>query len=184
MLRVTCVHTGGAGAPYYSTFHFEGNSSGEATAGHAAVTSFWTELLEEINTLNNVTVNGEVDVVDALTGLTTGTFVVPATVVDCAGGANLPPSNQGLIRWRTGDFVGGKEIRGKTFIPLVPGEYSAAGIPAPTYLTALQAAADGLLADGAGAGGLTVYSPTHHQTALVTLGNPWTQFAVLRSRRD
>lgn len=184
MLRVRWIGTGGPGTPYYGAFHFGGTTEGEALIAVSVVEDFWVELSAEINTALTITVQPEVDVVDPATGNVTGTFITPGGVVDCAGGGALPPSNQGLIRWRTGEFVAGREIRGKTFIPLVPQEYSNGGVPAVTYTTALQQAGNNLLSNGVGAGGLVVYSDTHNQAALVSAASPWNQFAVLRSRRD
>jgi len=109
--------------------------------------------------------------------------VTSTVVTGTEGTEKLPPATQGLIEWRTGFFVGGREIRGRTFIPGLSNSSSAAnGVPTSTWLTLAAAASTAII--GWTSSDFVVYSPTKHQKALVTAGQPWNEWAVLRSRRD
>ncbi len=115
LYRVQTVFTGVAGSPYYSTFHFSAGF-GSATAAVAAAGGFWNAV--DGSMFNECTwdIPGEVEVIDDSTGNIIA--VENATPQSGTGGLSaqpLPPATQGLIRWRTGQFVGGREIRGKTF---------------------------------------------------------------------
>jgi hypothetical protein len=93
-------------------------------------------------------------------------------------------ATQGLIRWRTGVFIAGRELRGRTFIPGATESRSANGRPDSTYITTAETAAQDLLDNAALGAALVVYSVTHRQVELVQSRSVWGQWAVLRSRRD
>lgn len=191
MLRVTTTMTGLAGAPYYSTQYFGGTTSGEALAAADAVWEFWGDLVGLITAGLSMTVAPEVDLINANTGLVEDTFPSgsPAAVVS-TGNAPLPKATQGLLRLRTGSFIAGRRIQGRIFIPALANDAQLGGVPSGAFLTGLQSAGDALALAAVGAGGLVVW---HRPTttggsdgvdAVVTSVSPWTQFAVLRSRRD
>lgn len=186
MLRHTTTMTGLAGTPYYSTLYSGGLGSGDAVQMADRVRTFWDSLKGFITAGLVIQTAGEVEEVDTASGLVVASYPVgPANVVS-TGNAPLPKSTQGLIRWRTGVYAGGKEIRGRTFIPALANDAQLGGVPSAGFITAANNAATalraGLLADGTS---LTIYSPTHHVDAVVSSGLLWAlEFAVLRSRRD
>ena len=186
MIRVTTEWAGTiVGGPYYTTMYFEGDTDGEADAAVAAVGAFWIALDPHIVSGAQSTVLTDVELVDPATGQITAVFSTPGAVNVFAGtGDALPWATQGLLRWRTGDFIGGREIRGRTFLPGMRETDSVGGVPTLVWSTAVQEAADDLLVAAAPAGGMSVYSPTHGQSSLVTNASPWGRWAVLRSRRD
>ena len=185
MLRVTTEMQGPPGAPFYTTMYFAGTTEGEASAAVAAVAAFWGDLTAEIAAGTTWTVFGEVEVVDPVTGNITGTFSDPDVSNAFTNSADpLPWSSQILIRWRTGVFVAGREIRGRTFLPGFTEAASDNGQVESGVVSGLQTPVDDLLTAASGAGGLAVYSPTNGQAALVSNGSVWNQFAILRSRRD
>jgi hypothetical protein len=184
MLRVTTETIGAPGGPYYTNFHFAGDTEGEAEAALDAVEGFWTALQNEVSTLAEGHVLGDVVNINAATGEIDNVFSLTERVINFGGGEQLPWATQGLIRWRTGDFVGGREIRGRTFVPAPTAEYDSGGQPLPVYQTDVMAAVTPFLTAAAGAGGLVVYSNTHNQASLVSAGSVWNQWAILRSRRD
>ena len=182
MIRITTEWNGVQGSPYYSNMFFAGSLEAEANSAATAVGVFWNAIADKIGTNLDGSVLGDHAVVDPATGQTTEMFVGSAIAVPCTDvGAPLPPASQGLIRWRTGVFTNGREIRGRTFVPL-PTENSneGAGVPGNSYLIDLQAAADALV----GGSELHVYSRTGGTIAMVSGAQVWTLWASMRSRRD
>lgn len=181
MLRVRTEFTGVIGGPYLSTMYFSGSDSTAAGAAVAALDTFWSALeLMMVNTLSWTTLS-DIDVLSdagALTGVTSAT---PVSGVGQVSSAQLARQTQGLIRWRTGAIVSGRELRGRTFIPGPTETHNDAG-PISTYVTALQSAADGLL--GAASTSLIIHSRTHGVSEAAVTGSAWTDWATLRSRRD
>ena len=181
MLRTTTLITGTAGGPYYSTFHFEGTLQAEADAAAIAARTFWDGIKTQISTGAAVDVLDEVEVVDVPTGQVTQVYISPtASVAPSGGGDYLPRANQGLIRWLTGIYVAGRQLRGRTFIPGATELMSTNGTPDTSYKTPLQTAANALV----GTSDFGVYSPTHGQFILGATASVWDKWAVLRSRRD
>lgn len=185
MLRVNGVFSGSNGAPMYNALYFGGLTSGEAGAAATAARSFWNHMANALNGQMAYTTGSEVDVVDPVTGQITSTFSITPQTVDFTGtGEVLPQATQGLVRLRTNTFINGRRVRGRIFIPGVTELMSTAGTPISGTQTLFQDAANLLITNGAGAGGLVVYSPTHGQSAPVVSASPWDQFAVQRSRRQ
>jgi hypothetical protein len=185
MLRTTATITGYQGAPYWNQLHFGGDTAGEAVAAADAAESLWQQLANFLATPGSVLVSSDVEQIDPATGQIVNVFPASTAAINfVAAGDILPYSTQGLIRLRTGDFVNGRELRGRIFIPGWVETASTAGNPTAPAVGAMNAAAASLLSAGAGAGGLGVYSPTHRVFSLVSVAQTWTQWAVLRSRRD
>lgn len=185
MLRTTTRWIGVQGSPYYTTLHFGGNTSGEAQAAANAVRALLFELQNRLWGAMEGTVLPDVPSIDPATGQIIENFVTTTTPVNFAGaGEVLPFASQALVRLRTGDFIAGKELRGRVFIPGIQEADCVAGELNPTAVTALQTAFNNLLTAGGPAGSLVVWSPTHGQASVVSVAQPWNQFATLRSRRD
>lgn len=176
--------TGHPGAPYFSTMYFGGSTSGEADAASDAVRAFWAGLVGFINTGLQIQVQSEVEQVDPVTGFVLQVFDFPQTVVAATGNAPLPFSTQGLIRWRTGSFVAGKEIRGRTFIPNLANDAQLNAVPSVGFLNSANAAGTALLLAGSPAGDFGVWSRKNGSFHNASSRSTWSQFAVLRSRRD
>lgn len=186
MIRVTTIWGGtGQGLPYYSTHYFGGTTEGEADAAVAAVSEFWQACSTITDTGLAPVIQPEVEVVDVASGQVTGVFITEPDQPDMtASGDTLPWATQGLIRWRTGVFEAGREIRGRTFLPGMMEANNVLGVPASSWVTLANTAASTMLTESTGAGGLVVYSRTHGQDALVSVGSAWNQWASVRSRRD
>lgn len=189
MLRVTntfsgtIVRGGGVGYWYYD------DATTEADDAHGAVASFWSAILDRISNLVTITISPEVEVVDPATGNITD--VQGVTAVTMAGSETsepLSPALQGLVRWRTGVYVTSgtpphtREVRGRTFIPGPTSAQSLNGKPESDYLVDLNAAAAAYASSGPNAS--LVYSPTHDRAEHITAASAWTEWAILRSRRD
>jgi hypothetical protein len=182
MLRTRTVFTGGLGGPYLSTFFFDGDTQGQADNAADAAHDFWDTLKAWIVDGMTIAVEPEVVEIDVASGNPVQTFLTTQdAVVTTSGSAEAPVATQGLISWRTGFYLGAREVRGRTFIPGVPQSSLGDGVPAAGYLAALTSAKTGLIANIADFG---IYSHAHHVFATAISGTPWNQWATLRSRRD
>lgn len=183
MWRVDTVTDGLEGAPFYTRLYFN-DSVGSPSDAAAAVVGFWETLAPVIDNALTMAVQGNVFVVDNITQEITGIEVAgSADVIPGENGASEASlATQGLIRWRTGSYVGGREVRGRTFIPGVTSTSVATGGPSSTYISTLGGAATGLI--GHAASQLVVGSKVHGVVREVAFAEVWNEFAVLRSRRD
>lgn len=178
--RITTVWTGRPGLPGTTTLYF--HEDGVTTADQVdAVKAFWNSLKNNIVTGTNLAVDGVAEIVESDTGEIVGTDDTGhgGVIVGTDSADPLPPTVQGLIQWRSGVYVGGREIRGRTFIGCITETSNTAGVPNAGTVAAWTGYATTLKAAN-----LAVYSPTKHQWASVSSGSAWSQFAVLRSRRD
>lgn len=151
-----------------------------AQAAADAVDDFIVSFLGYVSNAQLAQVNTEVLVVNETTGQTTGVLPVTSQARTGTDAANaLPNATMALFRWRTGLFLQGREVRGRTFWPGLTetsndaqGNFSgAADLTADA--TAFIAASD-----------IAIWSPTRLLASTVTVGTCWDEFAVLRSRRD
>jgi hypothetical protein len=183
--RVRTVFTGVAGTPWYSNMYFA-TSGGTAADSVANVDAFWTTLAAQINTAVTGTVEGDVAIIESTTGEITSVESVTDGTIDFTGSGNvLPPANQGMINLNTNTYAGGRQIRGKLYIPgLVVGAQNSDGTVAAAYYGAWVSVAGALKTSASTTGVWVVYSPTHHMHAAIESVTPKTTFAVMRSRRD
>jgi hypothetical protein len=180
--RVRTQIIGGAGGSELSTHYFSIIGGLTAANANAAVGAFWLALKPYISQTLTMRTEAEVVEVDPLTGNATGAVAVtPVSNVGTATGNLCPNAAQGLVRWRTGTFVGGKEIRGRTFIPGPTVTHLGAGVPTSTYINAVSAAAAALIADANS--DFMIYSRKNAEQVPALTGSCWEQFAILRSRR-
>lgn len=182
MYRVKTEFTGLAGAPYLSQMYFQ-SALGSAQGAVDSVGDFWGAIDSQCvpdliwNTI------ADVEIVESTTGQLVGTSqTTPANGQGGAGGEPLPFAVQGLVRWRTGVYVGGREIRGKTFIPGLSEAASVLGQMGSTPQGVIDGAITAMLSDAGSA--LCIFSRKNLTEVLVSSGSTWNQFAVLRSRRD
>jgi len=182
MYRVKTEFTGLAGSPYLSQMYFQ-SALGSAQGAVDDVGAFWGAIDAFCNSDLIWNTLADVELVESTTGQLVG--VTQTTPANGSGGVAtevLPFATQGLIRWRTGVYVGGRELRGKTFIPGLTEASAAQGQMASATQNALDGAASALLSGSNSA--LCIFSRKHLTEALVATGSAWNQFAVLRSRRD
>lgn len=182
MLRVRTVFTGMQGAPWLSTAHFD-DVAASAQDCVDAVGAFWGAVDSLMDNEVDWATQPDVEVVNPVNGQVTG---IETTSPLSASGAQaleaLPFATQGLIRWRTGVFVAGREIRGRTFVPGMVETGNDNGRPGATAISAMNSSAIGLITDASTTFG--IWSPARGQIAAVASGTAWSEFAVLRSRRD
>lgn len=191
MIRTRVNMSGLVNGGGVSTMYWGEDTAEAAAAAATGLNAFWQSIADRISAAVTLSMDSEVEVVDASTGLITGTHSVTGwSVVGTDTGATLPPITQGLIRWRTGVFgpatataPGGREIRGKTFIPGPTIASVDGGKPNAAYRTDLANAA-ATLRDISTPVSLVVYSPTYRLGPNVNNSSVWTEFASLRGRRD
>lgn len=185
MQRVRTVWTGVAGAPYYTNLYFN-DTTGASGAQDAvtAVDTFWTAISGNIEQNCDYVIEPFVAVI----GSTEGALVDGHTTTGETGGGTyvgemLPRQVQGLVRWDTGVIVGGRYLRGRTFIPCI-GEpiNTTGGVPTTAFATLVNTAAAALIADTGNE--LVIWSRTHGVAHPATLGTFQPQWATLNSRRD
>ena len=181
MYRIRTIWTGPVGTPYLSTHYFN-EGAGTAQQAADAVAAFWGAVDNFVNSACVWRVDNAVYTVNSGSGLATGiSTVVGGTGTGSGAGDMLPLASQGVVQWRTGTFVGGREIRGRTFIPGISETYSV-NAPTSTVIAGVNTAAANLIADANSI--LDIYSKVGHTETAVAAGTMWNQFAVLRSRRD
>lgn len=186
MIRVRTQFTVPQGGPYLSTMYFGTAAAtatqAEADAAVAATGAFWNTVKGAMGTTVSyatLTEVAQLDVDGTLTGLFTTT---PQTGTGVVAAQLLPYASQALVRWATGSFVAGKQIKGRTFIPGITKNGDTDGkLDGPTQ-TLIQGAANTL--NGVTTPPLVVWSKRWALTATVSSASVWNQFAVLRSRRD
>jgi hypothetical protein len=86
--------------------------------------------------------------------------------------------SQVLLQMRTGFVVGGRELRGRLFLPGLRVTATSLGNVDSTVATAIQDSANENLNDT-----FAVFSRTHHAWATISSCTVWSEFASLRSRR-
>jgi hypothetical protein len=157
MYRVRTVWTGIAGTPFLTTTYFDAS----AYASSAAVTNmaaFWDAIPTHININLDWQVQGDVDIVDPVTGQITA---IESNTPESGSGSSslevLSLGTCGLINLRTGVYVAGREIRGKLYVPGPTEGSSIQGTPGAAYASALQTAFDTLQSPSGPQ--LVVYSP-------------------------
>lgn len=181
MLRVrvnwTGLNTG------FSVIHFLPAADDQASADDAAaaVTAFLQVCDNFLRVNQSAQVDPEVLSINVASGTTLASFAVSESVVTGADANDaVPNAAMALVRWRTGVYVAGREIRGRTFIPgFTENSVDANGNISSTAQSAIEAGAN-LMAAGTD---LCVYSPTRGSAAQVTNATVWSEFAILRSRR-
>jgi len=182
MYRVRTEFRGMQGAPWLSTMFFE-EGVGTAQDCIDAVGTFWGAVDAGIDSEVDWATLPDVEAVSAVTGLVTGvTTTTPATGTGASATQALPFASQGLLRWRTGVYINGREVRGRTFIPGIVVSNNDNGGVLAAYQTTVNNAAAALIATSDA--NLQIWTRANNNAATVTSGSMWNQFAVLRSRRD
>jgi len=181
--RVRTALAGGSGAAQVSTMFFSSAASETAQDAATAVHDFWDDIKDVLYSGYTATVESDVYLIDQATGEPTGTVGVTVAAITCTGASDpLPWATQGLVRWTTGTFIGGRQVRGRTFLPGTLESCNTLGVPNSVYTGVVNPA----LATFLGTTGVTpvIYSRKNHSAWPIINANLWTKWAELRSRRD
>lgn len=177
--RIRTVFTGVPGAPYMSNFYFDAGVVGDASSAANATYTFWNAVDAYMTTACSWTIDNDVPLFtnpDTIAGWET---VIGGSGAGSQSDEAMPQSNQILVQWSTGVVFNNRRIRGRTFVPALTQQSNFAGAVLPTVATAIETAATALVGEG-----LTIASRAANTFNQVTAADVWTQFAVLRSRRD
>lgn len=186
MLRVRTVFTGVTGSPWVSTINFGGptqtGNQADADAAVAAVGAFWGGVDGHIHT--SVTWSTLPDVLFlGDNGIPAASFATtPILGTGGSGGTAVPWSNQALVRGLTSTYLGGRQIRGRIFIPGLTTAAVSNGALAAATATAINGFAVTL--NGVTTPPWAIWSKVNATVVPVSSVSTWSQFAVLRSRRD
>lgn len=183
LYEVRAEWAGPPGAPWFTAMHFEIGGGSAQDAADAART-FLIAFQNHIISTCGISFDQEVLELDSTTGEYTGVSpVVVAAFGGAAAGDALPQGSSLNVRWRTGSFIGGREVRGRTYISgLVEGDNAAGGVPSAGILATASAAAAALVSDPDSR--FAIYSRTHLASRPVTSGSGSNKWGYLRSRRD
>lgn len=183
MFRVRTVFSGTPGAPYLSTMYFS-EAGGTAQQAATAVETYWGAVDGQMSNSLNWATEPDVAIVNAANGqVTAATATTPVFGTGSLADAQLPRASQGLVRWLTGIYVGGRQIRGRTFVPgLTETANTTDGLVTPATQIAIDLANSALVASSNAE--LQVWSKSLGQSNNTTVGTTWSEFAILRSRRD
>lgn len=182
--RITTEFTGPQGSPAYCVMTQSDTIGYDTQNAVTALGTFWESVDSYIKNSVTWTVLGDVVEFDEATGQTTGIISVdPVTGTGDSGGDMVAAATSILIRWRTGVFIDGREVRGRTFVPYTTDAASTSGgFVSAAAIANIEAACATLLGDEAWGG--QVYSKKHFSAEDIISGRVWNEYAVMRSRRD
>lgn len=140
-----------------------------------AVLDAWAPLA---NNQFTATVQDVADLVEDTTGDKVGEDSIssPPSAVGSAVQGLMPNQTQLVVGLRTSTFILGRRLRGRVFFAGLDRSASVGGEPDEP---AVQTIADAMVGIG-----MVVFSPTHLTSDLVTSARPFSEWAVLRRRRD
>jgi hypothetical protein len=186
MYRTRVSWTGFPGAPGVSTFYEQ-----TAITLPAKLRTFYEAVKAYLPSNVTLSYASSGDLIDETTGGLTGDWSVtptPANTVGTLGQVYAAPVGV-VVNWRTSGIVNGHRVRGRTFLVPVQQD-TATGVPNPTAIAAIQAAATALVAAAPNMciWARPVLAPLPHPRAgsahAVTAAAVPGKYVVLRSRRD
>jgi len=191
---VRTVFSGVGGSPFYSNIYFlNATGANQAASVIAIVKAFWTTLQPTMLPTMPYVVEADVPVINEVDGKITAIHTGTAQPGTTTGtGDVLPMASQLLAKLSTNGFVNGRRVRGRIFIPAQLEANNVNGRPAAALLTTLNGALTTMIG---GAQQVSVWSRPYTDPLgvkpsrpgsqyAVTAGTGWTEWAVLRSRRD
>lgn len=124
---------------------------------------------------------------DSATGALTGAWVEPTNQsgAGALAGNTVPDVAQVLLRWSTGQVVNGRFLKGRTYLPGLASASILEGNILPATVTTIQTAVNAFIAAAHGFG--VWHRPVGGaggDHVVANGGSVWTEFAVLRQRRN
>jgi hypothetical protein len=184
LYEVQTVWSGVAGSPYYTTARglLTGGTTPQEMAD--AMEDFLIAIAPVTDARLVAVINNEVRVIESTDGETQAVLTISgATKTMTGSGDPLPSLAQLLVRYQTGVFTSGRQIRGRWFIPgQLEANNTSVGLPSAGLVTGVDTAAGAFVT--ACAGDFVIYSPTHRVYASVQGASVAGDWSFLRSRRD
>lgn len=189
MLRFTTTFTDSAGGgTKYNNLYFQATSGADALACKEQVVDFWTSLEPYMHTGLDWALDPLVPAINEATGEVVDIYNVGAAASSGESVSEpLPLSSQIMVRLGTNGIVNNRRVAGRIYIPGVTVTANDAGHVDPATVSAIAAIAAAAF-DGGVNEALAVWSrpATGRAGSLHTVAalSVWSEFAVLRSRRD
>lgn len=200
-LRFRVVTSGLAGGPYLTTLNFQAGAAGNEQDIADDITTWLGALKPRFNNQGLSLVQPEVLQINDVTGEVEDEFTVSGIGQQ---GSNTETrewsAKQGIIAWRTGTFVDGTRLSGRTFMWGVTGD-AGEQVPNETYRNSVALACNQLIINAAASGypmvavrrfreqvglpGNPGYRPARNgSTAPITAAAVRPYWGVLRTRRQ
>lgn len=180
-IRIQTIQTGFQGGPAYNNWYAGGQTQADADELALRVKNLWTAFGGLMKTGVEVRTTGVAEVFETITGKTTTNLAVePLLTGGIAGAAEAAAGTCLVLRWRTGVYVNGREIRGRSYMSGLADIADGSGMVAQASLNGANAAAAGYATGSV----TSVYSPTNGSTAPISAGSCWNMFGLMRSRRQ
>lgn len=182
--RIRTIWTGVPGTPWFSNLYFEGGAA-TADAANAAVDTLMTSLAVIQSNQLAFTIEPTATILESTTGQPVDvTTTDGGTGVGGQAGDMVPRACQVLVRLDTGVFLEGRQVRGKFFLPGVGEAFNdGAGVPDADMLSGVLDTFTTLL-EAPGNPQLVVWSRARATVQVVTSAAVWSEWALLRTRRD
>lgn len=185
MLRVRTQFTGTSGLPGLSNLYFNGGDTADAQAVATQVAGVWNTMKTRMANQVTYLVEPLVAEMDQATGEIIQLHnVTGGTGTGLESTTPMARATQGLVQLRTGFYLGGREIRGRCFIPGPTVTGSSNGAPAAAYSTFIGATMQALVTGATAGREFVVWSKKNGVTVDIQNCVGWNKWAVLRSRRD
>lgn len=141
LARVNVSWQNWPGAPGVSTFYFT-NTAMQANVD--ALRAMFNSCAGLLPSLLTITVPGSGDVINDVDGKITGSWSVttPPTVVTGSAAGQYAGNSGAVIHWLTGSVLGGRRVRGKTYMVPLVSAYEANGSLLASAITTLTNAAN------------------------------------------
>lgn len=187
VIRIQNVWTNFVGAPGYTNLHFSkaAPTVTDVTAAAGACRTFFNGLVSFLPTGVTITQSGLASIFSDF-GIKTGEIgYTPSSPSVGTSTTAYAGATGAVIQWKTGQWINGRQLSGRTFVVPLAGGYATDGTLAPTASTALTASALNLRSVTGLP--LVVFSPPRNgnpvQLATVTAHTVPDRTATLRSRR-
>lgn len=182
-MLVTATYLGGPSGDWITRFRFDPLLSATAQDAVDTVKLFFDEFQVDRSNTITVVLDTTVTIVDNATNEPTGTETVSGySLVGGSSGEPLPWQTQALVWWNSGAWVGGRQVRGKTFIgALTESANDNTGNVSSTVRSHLALAAGHLLSPIDGQ--FEVWSRAHTASYPIQSATVTPRWAFLRSRR-
>lgn len=144
IVRVNVAWQNWPGAPGVSTFYL---SAPALQANVDSIRTFFNACAGLLPSGMTITVPASGDLINDVDGKITGSWTVatPPAVVTCTAAGQYAGNAGAVVHWLTGSVLGGRRVRGKTFMVPLVSAYEANGSLLASAITTLQNAANALV---------------------------------------